>query len=249
LFLGDLVVTAGADATIKVWEVQNAAGLLPTGLLLAEAAAGEEVAALAPLSSARNTDRFASLRRDGELTFWDWHARARQLARVGSAHVSVGDEEAIALAVTSNGDRLAVGTSRGRIVLLPRDESEGIDLSRATRLPGHTRPVLDLAFRPDGKLLASASDDGMLRLWDISDDDARPFNTPVRSAGPELTSLAFSPDGQWLAAADTDRKVTLYPGSTAEWVRVACEMAASSGTLDHSAYTRIAEERNICSDR
>ncbi len=66
-------------------------------------------------------------------------------------------------------------------------------------LAGHTKTITAIAFSPDGKLLASASRDHTVRLWNVGSEDLRPrVLTRYYSAA---LSLAFSPDGKYLVTS------------------------------------------------
>jgi WD40 repeat protein len=69
------------------------------------------------------------------------------------------------------------------------------------RLTGHDSAVLSGAWRADGRLLITAGcTDGMVRLWDLSDDRPRSKALPVIPPNvPWLTSIALSPEGRHLA--------------------------------------------------
>jgi WD40 repeat protein len=88
--------------------------------------------------------------------------------------------------------------------------------------PGHTRFVQALAFSPVADLLASASADGTVRVWDLATaSTVQCFTTAGEMAGaaayfPEGTlgdwagAVAFSPDGTLLSMGSHDGKVWLY---------------------------------------
>jgi WD40 repeat protein len=65
-------------------------------------------------------------------------------------------------------------------------------------LHGHTGDVYCFAFAPDGQTLASAGQDGTVRVWELAHGVQRYCLSQPRG---EITAVAFSPDGQWLASA------------------------------------------------
>ena len=61
--------------------------------------------------------------------------------------------------------------------------------------PEHSRGPYQIAFSPDGSLLASASDDGTLRLWNMGTG----VNVKTIPNGHEAGAVTFSPDSTLIA--------------------------------------------------
>jgi eukaryotic-like serine/threonine-protein kinase len=72
-----------------------------------------------------------------------------------------------------------------------------VDTDRSRDLFANEAPVMDLAFSPDGKLLASADSGGIIQLWDVN---AQTLLPPLVHGSSEVPSLAFSHDSQTLAS-------------------------------------------------
>jgi hypothetical protein len=67
--------------------------------------------------------------------------------------------------------------------------------------------VSSIAFSPDGKTLATGSQDNTARLWNTQ--TAKPHNTLKGHTAP-ITSIAFSPDGKTLATGSQDNTARLW---------------------------------------
>eukprot|EP00873_Tetraselmis_striata_P006292 jgi/Tetstr1/426556/TSEL_001632.t1 len=82
-------------------------------------------------------------------------------------------------------------------------------------LRGHAYYVTSVAFSPDGTLLASASEDGTVRVWNALTGEAA-LPQPLRGHTGKVTSVAFSPHGTRLASASEDGTVRVWNALTGE---------------------------------
>src|SRR6266496_6482779 len=74
-------------------------------------------------------------------------------------------------------------------------------------LEGHSEDIKQIAWSPDGRILASGSEDKTIRLWDMQPGEALQTLTGHSDV---VTSIEWSRDGRLLASKSWDNTVRIW---------------------------------------
>jgi WD40 repeat protein len=107
----------------------------------------------------------------------------------------------------SSSFRFSIGTDVNGLIYLESDAGQ------SATLEGHASYVVDLAFSPDGTLLASGGWDHAVWLWDVATGEE---HAVLHGYTDLVSNVAFSPDGATLAAGSADGTVRLWDTATGE---------------------------------
>ena len=90
---------------------------------------------------------------------------------------------------------------------------------------GHSDSVYSVAWSPDGKYIASGSNDNTVKIWDVA--SGKEIRTLFGHSS-YVKSVAWSPDGKHIASGSYDHTAKIWDAASGKEVR----------TLDHSSYVK-----------
>jgi len=196
---GHLLLSAGMDHKVKIWDVHGSGKCMRTYM--------GHTQALKDICFSADGSRFVSCSHDRDVKLWDTET-GKVLMAVTSGKV------ANCVRLHPHADKqntLLVGTADRKVVQW--DLASG-DLTQ--EYDQHLAAVNSIAFVDEGRRFVSSSDDKTLRVWECG--------IPVvikLIADPSMhsmPSLALHPGGAWLAAQSLDNQVVIY--STKERFRL-----------------------------
>ena len=128
-----------------------------------------------------------------------------------------GHEGMIRALSFSAGNELAIGGLSSDVVLWD------LGTKKSRRLVKHKKSLRALAFSPRGDILASASDDGAILLWDVSSSE--PLGVALPGSNTSITDIAFDSTGDRLAATGAESALMVWDVGTDTLHRRACQIA------------------------
>jgi WD40 repeat protein len=198
---GRRIVTASADRSIRVWDAESGKELRS---LVGHAAGVGDVDVSSSGKVAISAGNW-----DGTVRVWD-------LDTGTELRVLRGHKSFYSVAISPDGTAAVSFGRKGG------DTYETLCWNLQTGVVVRTLPstggaVLDLAYAPDGKSFASASEDGTVTIWPVST-----FGMPkvLKAHKGKARCIAFSPDGTLLASGGQDGVVRIWDPSTGKEARV-----------------------------
>ncbi|KAJ6436707.1 general transcriptional corepressor TUP1 [Purpureocillium lavendulum] len=222
---GAYIAAGCEDGSVHIWDIA-------TGILMAGPQKGH-IGKVTSVNFSANGEVFISAGLDQTIRNWDSSTlrgidnsismSSKRVAALDGPH-----NHALPVAMMADGEQIVAGASDGSVRVFHTTGTK-------QRISKHDKPVISVATNsngsPQGTVLASASTDGLIRVYPFLDDHLAkavhsfPHSSPV-------CCVVFSHDGNYLAAG-CSRLVKIFDVKSGEEVRVLDHKNAQDVTADN----------------
>ena len=186
---GKTLATAAEIGTVLLWDLT----LIDTGTEIATLTSHGQW--IADVDFSRDGKTLAAADEDGNVRLWN-------ISDEPTLETTIEFHNPISVRFSPDGETLAI--SGGWLLLW--NIATNTEIATPTGDTGGY--IYNVAFSPpDGKTLASGSEDGKVRLWDV---ESRTLKATLTGHTDIVTDVAFSRDGKTLASGSADGKVRLW---------------------------------------
>ena len=194
---GDLLVTAGSEGLVLLWDVAS-------GDVLRQLEGHDPTQLVNRAHFSPDGVAVATASDDTTIILWDVASgEGRQVLDEHTAWVQ-------SVEFSSDGRRLISGSGDRTAIIWDVESGDPLQI-----LTGHNGPLWDAAFSHDGSLAATASNDGTAIVWDITTGE--PLYT-LNGHNGVVFNVGFSPDDRILASSGGDNNILLWDLQSGETI-------------------------------
>lgn len=190
---GNILATASVDGTVKLWKLTPKLQQNPIIL--------QHNSSVNSVSFSPDGQMIATASQNKIVRFWKLNGTPLSNLTIkgesGFTSVSFSPDQ------KTNKNTIATANLDGQVQLWEQNEKE---TKKIETLSGHTSRVKSVSFNKKGDILASASGDTTVRLWQVK----LPLVTRLKADSQKVFYVSFSPDGQKFASAGQDNAIQIW---------------------------------------
>ncbi len=163
-----------------------------------------------------NGSRLVSSAEDKTIRIWGYKTPGFSLAQLSQGSSERGEGDVTTVAISPDGDWIAVGDQVGNIRLWNQRKTEADPLMQSVKATwsAHDNAVQSIAFLQLGHRLAlvSGGEDGAIKRWDV--ETQSPIDPVMTDEAKPIRSFSLSSNGTTLAAGSIDGTIRLWDMET-----------------------------------